>query len=310
VFRPDIFIRACWRKLRARPNRCVVQTAWGDWLEVEPRKFIGANLYMRGVHELAVCEVLWRLASAGETVVDAGANIGVMTSLLSKKVGESGRALAFEAHPGMFRQLELNSRRWNRRQIELFDAALSARAGAVRLCEGIGFAANEGTARVAPVNASSPCHEVEAIRLDDLLPCGTCGVIKIDVEGHEADVLAGAAEALGEQRLRDVVFESTWDFPGAAHERLLAAGYRIFSLEQSLFGPKLARLHTRSGQEGRLTDYVATVDAARALGLAAPAGWQVLGCAWERQRLAGELACGKKGTRRRDAGAPRFNCLL
>ena len=115
LFRLDIFVRACWRKLKRRPERCLAQTAWGDWLEVEPRKFIGANVYMRGVHELAVCEVLWRLARAGETAVDVGANIGVMTSLLSRKVGERGRVLAFEAHPDVFRQLERNAQRWKSR---------------------------------------------------------------------------------------------------------------------------------------------------------------------------------------------------
>ena len=58
VFRPDVLARACWRKLRARPVSRVVRTAWNDELEVEPREFIGAQVYLRGVHELAVCEVL------------------------------------------------------------------------------------------------------------------------------------------------------------------------------------------------------------------------------------------------------------
>jgi len=105
VFRPDIFLQACWRKVRTRPERCLVRTAWGDWLEIQPRKFIGGSIYLRGVHELPVCELLWRLTAPAETVLDVGANIGVMTSLLSKRVGRSGRVLAFEAHPALFRQL-------------------------------------------------------------------------------------------------------------------------------------------------------------------------------------------------------------
>lgn len=65
IFRPDIFARACWRKFAERPDRCLAKTAWDDWLDVEPHKFIGAQVYMRGVHELPVCEVLWRLAGTG-----------------------------------------------------------------------------------------------------------------------------------------------------------------------------------------------------------------------------------------------------
>src|SRR5258708_3924507 len=116
VFRPDIFLRACLRKMRVRPERCQVKTAWGDWLGIEPRKFIGANIYMRGVHDLAVCEVLWRLAGEGEAVVDVGANIGLMTSILSRKVGRRGRVLAFEALPEVFDKIERNVRPWNRPQ--------------------------------------------------------------------------------------------------------------------------------------------------------------------------------------------------
>src|SRR5215831_1169540 len=81
VWRPDIFVRACWRKVTRRPERCLARMAWGDWLEVEPSRFIGRNIYMRGVHELAVCEALWRLSRPGDRAVDAGANIGVMTSV-------------------------------------------------------------------------------------------------------------------------------------------------------------------------------------------------------------------------------------
>ena len=276
LFRPDILARACSRKLLARPERCVVRTAWGDWLEVEPRKFIGAQVYLRGVHELAVCELLWRLTEPGETAVDAGANIGVMTSLLSRKVGARGRVLAFEAHPGVFRQLEQNVRRWERRPIDLFNQALSARAGSVNLCEGDGFAINEGTARVEGVGRRGPRFQVQSVCLDQVPSARAARIMKIDVEGHELEVLLGAASTLAERRLRDVVFESAWGFPGAAHELLQEYDYRVFEIRQSLLGPKLVPLRARSKQHGRLADYLATLEAPRALELVASPGWQVL----------------------------------
>ncbi len=276
LFRPDIFVRACWRKLRERPERCLAKTAWGDWLEIEPRKFIGASIYIRGVHELAVCEVLWRLAGSGETAVDAGANIGVMTSLLSRKVGGRGRVLAFEAHPGLFSRLEQNVRRWKDRRIELFNCALSRQSGVVSLREGTNFSGNEGTARIGNGSAPGRSYEVRAVGLDEILSHTGCDVVKIDVEGHEVEVLLGAADGLAEQRLRDVVFESTWDFPGRAHELLLGYGYRLFEIQKSWRGPKLARLSTRSGQKGQLADYLATVNASRAQELIARPGWRVL----------------------------------
>ncbi len=243
---------------------------------VEPRKFIGANIYMRGVHELPVCEVLWRLAGAGEAVVDVGANIGVMTSLFSRKAGEHGRVFAFEAHPEVFRQLEQNVRRWNRPRIELFHRAVSSQAGMVCLREGAGFAVNEGTARVAEPGLGNRSFEVESVRLDDVLAASSYGVAKIDVEGHELEALSGASDCLAAHRLRDIVFESTWDFPGAAHELLLSDGYRLFEIQSSLLGPRLVTVPRRSGPPGRQADYLATLDWRRAGELLRPRGWQVL----------------------------------
>jgi len=326
IFRPDIFARACWRKLTRRPDRCVAKTAWDDWLDVEPHKFIGAQVYMRGVHELPVCEVLWRLAGTGETAIDVGANIGVMTSLLSRRVGEQGCVLAFEAHPGVFLQLQQNVRRWNRSQVEAFNLAISNRTGMVTVHEGEGFAANEGTARVHKAGVSGRCFdsawgysrrqqgstftpvqdpfsasgqvrallrtgksarrsgtesgcawfEVESTKLDDMLPAAGCEVLKIDVEGHEFEVLLGANSALVARRIRDVVFESTWNFPGPAHELLLRHGYNLFGIDASLSGPTLTTVSPRSDSENRQADYLATVEPQRAKELIALAGWKVL----------------------------------
>ena len=254
----------------------MVKTAWGDRIAVEPHKFIGASLYMRGVHELPVCEVLWRLASPGEAAVDVGANIGVMTSLLSRRVGAQGRVFAFEAHPEVFQQLELNVRRWNRPWTEAHNRAVSCRSARLIIYEGDGFGLNEGTARMVKSREHNRSFEIPSVRLDEVLTRDNCGVIKIDVEGHEAQVLSGAKRYLAEQRFRDVVFESTWDFPGPAHELLLRYGYTVFELQACFLGPRLAAVSRRSGHPNRLADYVATTDLPRAQELVGSAGWQVL----------------------------------
>jgi FkbM family methyltransferase len=254
----------------------VAKAAWGDWLQIEPRKFIGAHVYMRGVHELPVCELLWRLAEAGERVLDVGANIGVMTSLLSKRVGESGRVLAFEAHPRVFQQLSRNVRFWNRSQIEISNRAISNHGGTVRISEGDDFGTNEGTARVEKDETCAKGLEVDSAQLDEVMPTGVSGVTKIDVEGHEVEVLTGAKTALAERRMRDIVFESGWGFPGAAHDLLVTYGYQVFALHASLWGPKLTEMSNRPEMVGRQADYLATLDSRRALALVKPRGWRTL----------------------------------
>ena len=268
-------MRACWRKLRPRPQRCIIKTAWGDRLAVEPRKFVGAALYMRGVHELAVCEVLWRLAGPGEQAVDVGANIGVMTSLLSRRVGAGGRVFAFEPHPDIYRCLEQNCRRWGRSNVLCFDCAVSSRNGSARLCEPGIYGENGGTACLG--DGGTGCgFEVRIVRLDDALPVGECGVLKIDVEGHELEVLGGAERGFRLGQFRDVVFEASWNYPAPAHQFLLRHGYQIFALEASRRGPKLVEIPVRSGELGITVDYLASIEPARAKRMMEPPGWQAL----------------------------------
>jgi len=37
---------------------------------------LGAELLKSGVHELALSEMMWRVVRLGDTVIDAGANLG------------------------------------------------------------------------------------------------------------------------------------------------------------------------------------------------------------------------------------------
>ena len=272
VFRPDTLVRASWRKVRPRPAQCVVRTAWGDSLQVEPHKFIGAHLYMRAVHELAVCEVLCRLAEPGEQVVDVGANIGVMTSLLSKRVGPHGRVFAFEPHPKIYRQLQQNVLRWQRSNVVALNWAASAETNRARLCETIDSERNEGVAALHSHAAASRSFEVRAVRLDDVLPCRDYGVLKNDVEGHEAEVIAGAEALLAKARIRDIIYESHQ--PASVHPLLQRFGYHVFGIEERLASPRL--VEPGPAEQGQFTDFLATREPDRARKLISQRGWQVL----------------------------------
>jgi FkbM family methyltransferase len=250
-------------------------------LEVDPREFIGAHMYMRGVHELPVCELLWRLAAPGEWVVDVGANMGVMTSVLSKRVGPSGRVFAFEPHPALFARLRQNARRWDRNNVQTLNWAVSDQAGTSRLCESDCFTGNTGTACLRGQADQGRSFQVPTARLDDALSSGDYGLLKIDVEGHEARVLAGAVSALGQGCFRDIVFESTAACRGAPHRFLASQGYTIFGIASSLCGPKLFKVDVAGSAHTAAVDYLATREPERALERVAPRGWKVL---WQRTR--------------------------
>ncbi len=272
VFRPDVLGDAglLAKAARVRPASCVVRTAWNDGLNVDPREFIGAHVYMRGVHELAVCEVLWRLAAPREWVVDVGANIGVMTSVLSKRVGGSGRVFAFEPHPALFGRLRQNARRWSRNNVQMLNWAVSDQTGTSRLWESDGFVDNTGTAGLSEETGEGRCFEVRTVRLDDALPSGEYGVLKMDVEGHEERVLAGVASALGQGCFRDIVFESREPCSAPVRRFLAREGYHVFGIGSSFCGPKLFKLGRAGSTQTSAVDYLATREPERALERVAP----------------------------------------
>ena len=266
----------------------VVRTAWNDELEVEPREFIGAQVYLRGVHELAVCETLWRLAEPGERVVDVGANIGVMTSVLSKRVGRSGRVFAFEPHPRLFDRLRRNAHRWNRHNVQPLNWAVSDHTGTSRLLETAGFAENTGTAALSPVSGDARSFEVRTVRLDHALPSGHYGVLKIDVEGHEQKALT--ALGLAHARFRDVVFESRDRSAPLVNRSLASLGYHVFGIHSSFWGPNLFKVDPIGSADISTADYLATQQPQRAIKLLAPRGWKVLWSTQTREENDGNTA--------------------
>ena len=139
------------------------------------------------------------LHSAAGTLIDVGANIG----LVAIAVAERSRAhcIAIEPEPHNARVLARNvARHGLTRRIELHELALDAQAGHVTLALGDH---NSGDNRVVPGPgaANAPRVTVPAARLDDVLagrtlqrPC----VMKIDTQGAEARVLRGAEHVLAQ----------------------------------------------------------------------------------------------------------------
>jgi len=221
----------------------LVRAAWGSHLYCWPDA-LGRAISRNGVYDLAVAETLLRLAGEGETVVDAGANVGLMSNLLARAVGPSGRVVSFEPHPLIFETLTRNVALWREQEqievIELRQAAVSASAGELPLTvDPDTFAHNRGTASLEG-DGANPAHstEVATVRLDEELT-DAVGVLKLDVEGHELTALQGAERLLADGLVRDVVFEEHEPPPTPVTSLLEAHGYTLFSVRQGLMGPIL-----------------------------------------------------------------------
>lgn len=270
---------------RSAASSEVVRLPWGLALEVQHSDAIGYSIMVGRVFDPCVTDALWRLIDPGETVVDVGANIGYTSSLAAVRAGPNGRVLSFEPHPAVFELLERNVKRWAAQGIATVEAqprALSDHAGRGALAVvGAAFHLNMGLATLRTAEDARPGEEVvgvELARADDALGERTIGLMKIDVEGHEPEVLAGAERMLRERRIRDLIFEDHDPYPSTATRLIEAAGYSLFALDGDLLGIVLSPPQTRRDAPAWPgPSYLATCEPQRAVDRMQPRWWRTPG---------------------------------
>jgi FkbM family methyltransferase len=123
----------------------------------------------------------------GMTIVDVGANIGYYTLLFSKLTGDRGRVYAFEPEPQNFALLQQNLSRNQRMNVVALNRAASDRAGEFFLYLST---ENHGDHQAYPTGDDRRKVPITMTRLDDCVT-GPVDLVKMDVQGFEAHVLAG-----------------------------------------------------------------------------------------------------------------------
>lgn len=156
------------------------------------------------------------------TFVDCGANVGLFSAAVAPltRIYPGFRLYAFEPNPDTFARL---ARTLEGFRAELFNIALSDRSGSLNFSEGV--TSGVYTAR-DPMPGGASHRRVACRRLDEVGIVGADLLLKIDVEGHEWEVLAGA-EGLFRQRRIAAIFIDGADREPEIVELLLA---RRFSL--------------------------------------------------------------------------------
>ena len=270
VQRPG-FVLSRLRRGDPRGEPRLVELPWGLQLQIQTRESIGRTIYRNGVFDLTVTEVLLRLTEPQEVTVDVGANIGYMSSVLASR---AARVVAFEPHPELFAELKANIARWGRR-VEPRNLALSDQPGTLTLGIDVEtFAHNRGS---ASITAGGSGVEVTVDRLDEQLADeGEIGVLKVDVEGHEAAVLRGSTALLEARAVRDIVFEDHEGYPTPTSVLLEDAGYTVIGLGRTFSGLVVGPPGTVDAGDGADPSFLATLDPERARRLLDARGWRAL----------------------------------
>ena len=156
----------------------------------------------------------------GDTFVDVGANIGIFCCTMSRLPGV--KVVAFEANPDTFRRLSVNAARHG---VDARCMAVSDRVQTLEFCDGA-VSHVFAVARHRNAYHMGGTIKVEARPLDDLIKDNRPLVLKIDVEGHEAEVLRGAASLIAAGQIKAVMIDSSPETRLAA-EWLQGRGFRL-----------------------------------------------------------------------------------
>jgi FkbM family methyltransferase len=185
-----------YARTRYQPERSVVRltTAAGDVFDADLSSTLEWQLWAFGRYEPHFADLFRLLVRPGDRCVDVGANVGVHTIRLAKLAGPDGEVVAVEPNPEVIRRAERNVALNGLDTVRLVNAAASDRAGQLELYRPSGSDTNRARASLLhhPYLTGAPTT-VPVVTLDDVCDGGPVSLIKIDVEGHEAGVLRGAA---------------------------------------------------------------------------------------------------------------------
>jgi FkbM family methyltransferase len=174
-----------------------------------------------------------RLVSEAACVWDVGANMGLFAFAAAARAGPNGFVLAIEADLDNARLLLKSQANMPDvvAHVQVLPCAVAERAFGIEAFEISARARAANSLRGAGLSQKGPVREtrmVPSVSLDELLRhVRSPSVVKIDVEGAELRVLAGAARLLGEVRPA-IVIEVESSSAGEVGQCLRGAHYRFF----------------------------------------------------------------------------------
>jgi FkbM family methyltransferase len=210
--------------------------------------YVGRSAFYLGDLDRKLTWICSQIIRPGDTVLDIGANIGIVTLLLSKLVGQTGQVHAFEPNPELQRVLQATFDHNQVSNVCLHPIALGAEQGHLELRVP---RVNAGNASLIYHRNLSECDvfKVPVRPLFQIIEeegLTSIRLIKIDVEGFEANVLQGAQEIFKSVRPDAILFELNERWEGMIPDQpvikiLRDLGYGLFSIPRCLFRMHLKR---------------------------------------------------------------------
>ena len=252
---PSLLLDEILSRLFTRIRKRAARKSIFSGIVVPVDDLIGRRIMATGMFEATQIEGITQLLERPElfslntkpagVFVDVGANIGLFTIAFSRFFD---RTLAIEANPQTFAILQANTTLRDLGNVKCLCLAASDSAKSSTL-----FVPNDGNLGHATMSLnqhrSSKKISIECRPLDQIVDENgggiPIGLIKIDVEGHELEVLKGARNTL--LRDRPIVLFEALNIPDATKcaELLYDCGYtRLFSFRRGRKGSRVVEILT------------------------------------------------------------------
>jgi FkbM family methyltransferase len=149
-------------------------------------------------------QLLKRILSTGDVVVDAGANIGMYSQFLSRCVGATGVVHAFEPSPENFKRLQSAARKLA--NVRLSQAAVGECSGKAKLY--LSDKLNVDHRTYATGGEPRRFATIDITALDDYFKSGQrVDLLKMDIQGYELHALRGANRVLADNPTAKLLLE-------------------------------------------------------------------------------------------------------
>jgi FkbM family methyltransferase len=220
------------RRMLPPPEQSTTRMLGGYRLKLYPRTDpLERRLYQDRTYEAGTLHLFDCILRCDDTVIDVGANLGLMTLHAAKRVGPKGTVIAIEPHPVYFQRLKENivlNGLMNIKAVQVAAGSITERRpihdvpsvniGRSSLVKPDGESKVAGVVAVEPLDSIAERAQVSSVRL-----------VKIDVEGFEPQVLSGASKLI---RMQPIICMEVSDavpqegYPAlAAHDLLISSGY-------------------------------------------------------------------------------------
>jgi len=186
-------------------------------VQIDTRIFLEWSVYLYGTYRPVAADLLRRLLQPGDVAFDLGANVGLFTLPMARRVGPAGAVHAFEPHPGVRRRLIGNLALNNLRNVVVSHLALGADRRQLTL-----YASSSPGQGVATAHPLDVRNGAAYARTDEPVVCEMntldsyvqesgvhqVDLLKISVCSDDLSVLKGARETL--QTYKPPVYLSLW----------------------------------------------------------------------------------------------------